>query len=186
MTGSAGWNNEGYTGTSHSTFTGIWMVDEKGDAWCDPTAGDGCVLYRPEGTIAWAFQGDYPAKNYPCHNATSGSKAANQETHDDQQEFYMIPTEKGDLHYWGRGYFEWPATKCIPPDPTNGVPIFFDIYKDYSSSIPPAHGGTCQGTDWVISAKADTIEGSCYDYNVPQGWEKYEWHLTRVGPKSGS
>jgi hypothetical protein len=187
MTGSAGWNNEGHTGKSQATFTDIWMVDEKGDARCDPSSfGDGCVLYRPEGTIAWTFTGDYPAKNFPCHNATSGSKAANQETHDDQQEFYLVPTDEDHLHYWGRGYFEWPATKCTPPDPTIGLPVFFDIYEDYSSSTTPAHGATCQSTDWIISATADTIEGSCYDYNVPQGWLKYEWHLTRVGPKPGS
>jgi len=186
MTGTAGWTNEGYTGTSHATFTGVWMVDETGDAGCNPTDGSGCVLYRAAGTIAWAFQGDHPAGIYACHVATSGSKAAGLETHDDQQEFYLLPKDQDHLQYWGRGYFEWPKTTCTPPMPSQSLPIFFDIYDNYSSSIQAANGNTCSSTDWIISAKADTIDGKCDDFVVPQGWLKYEWHLTRVGPKPAS
>lgn len=186
MTGSAGWTNEGYTGTSKATFTGVWMIDEKGDAYCRPESEAQCLFFRPEGTIAWTYESHHPVKNFPCDSVKSGSEAANQERHDDQQNFYLLQTDKDHLQFWGRGYFEWPAVGCTPPMPSDALPVFFDIYQDSSSSIPPAHGNTCERTDWIISSTADTISGSCYLQNVPQGWSKLEWHLTRIGPKPGS
>ncbi len=186
MTATESWDLEGGHGTGTSTFTGIWILDEAGDARCGPNAGDKCVLYRPTGTIGWTWDSHYGSPK--CDETTSGSLAANSEKFNDQQLLYFRPVANDRLQYWGGGFFAVPGLKCLNLILVGANPPgFFDISEQASSANgADGTGGNCYNQDWQIDASADTISGSCVAYKYQHSSASFEWHLTRVGPAPGN
>jgi hypothetical protein len=177
MTGSEWWGPSGNHGTATSTFTGLWMADDGGDAVC-PQGSTDCTLFRASGSIAWTRDSHYDGK---CDANVSGTLPAT-DPYGDQQVFYLRQVDENHLEYFGNGYFAGPASGCINHVTTSVYPpAFFEIYEGASGDQPPdGTGGTCAFTTWQIDPKADAISGSCYAYKNDYTWLEFEWSLTRV------
>jgi hypothetical protein len=184
MTATETWELEGGHGTATSTFKGLWVLEEQGDARCNPLSDDKCVLYRPTGSITWTWDSHHALPK--CDEATSGSLAANTDERHDQQLLYFAPVGDDKLRYWGQGFFIVTGLTCGNLITTSNYPPgFFDISEDAGATNgPDGTGGDCYNRDWQIDLKANTISGSCAAYKYEHATLSFEWHLTRVGPAS--
>jgi hypothetical protein len=187
MTATETWALEGGHGTSTAAFSGAWVADPAGNAYCDPSAADSCTVFRPEGTISWTWDSHHGA--YPtCDATTNGTLAAGDAVHPDQQAFYLQPIDATHMQYWGIGGFGIPDQACTNlVTASHWPPAYFDIRQEWSASNPAdGTGGNCSTVDWQVDPKTDAIKGSCTAYVYAHETLKFEWSLVRVGPTPGS
>ena len=189
MKGTESWAVTGGHGTATSTLAGLWKADTAGDAECpgpgalfDPS----CVLFRPTGSISWTWDSHHTAGR-TCDSTKAGTLDAGHELHPDMQVFYTRAVDTGHLQFYGRGSFVLPPQDCSNLQSAgSSPPMFFDLSKRSSSSTPAGGGNTCYATTWQIATNADTITGSCFEWNSSATSLKFEWTLKRVGPAPGS
>jgi hypothetical protein len=187
MTATMTWDRPEGNGTSTTTFEGLWseFTDSEVTRCFYPLDGECEVYYHPDGTIKWTWDTHQHNFDYICNETTSGSVPTGLELHDDQQEFVIAPIADGKFKYWGMGHIStFPDFKCIANvgEGTYAPPGFFDISETASSSRPVGGGNTCGSMDFVFEAQADTISGSCYEFEYSYNSLLIEWDLHRVGP----
>ncbi len=81
-----------------------------------------------------------------------------------------------------------PIARCAVPTGGNdtGPPGFFDLDARSSPDNPPGDGANkCFLTSWQIDATAESISGSCFQYDYDYNSLFFEWDLQRVGPAPG-
>lgn len=186
MTAVQTWDTSEGHGNASSTFTGTWVVADP-DAPVAPCQSFGdpdvCILYTPDGTISWSWDAHVPGVN-GCSSTTSGSLPAGESLHNDQQVFFLQPmSDFLEYKFYGAGNFVVPTQDCYNPI-TSGQhpPSFFNLSENADASNPPGDGtNTCYVTTWRIVPDAQTIDGSCYEWNYNYHSLHYEWHLQRVG-----
>jgi hypothetical protein len=177
MTGTETWNQPGDThGTASRTFTGTWMAND-----LTPCTSTGCVSYDPHGTLSWSWDAHREAWG-ACDQTTSGSLPF-ATTSGELDYFVLEPVNDGlEYKYYGLGDIPSLATtlKC-GTDRVVEPPPFFFIFASSDGDGTPHNGATCVFTTWRIPNDAETIDGSCYQFNNGYNSLQYEWHLTRVG-----
>jgi Family of unknown function (DUF6055) len=191
------WNWSGYHGTATSTFDGLWIADPTivPSAFnpCGSPAGDDCTFYRPAGTIKWTWDSHWSEGT--CDETTSGSLPAGDEEHPEQQLFVLEPVDENNLRYYGgggvpqyrNGALVFPEIRCGTTDDYSGGPIppnFFSLDPRSSPDNPPGDD-ECHHIAWQVEATAESISGSCFEYNYDYNSLFFEWDLQRVGPAPG-
>jgi hypothetical protein len=183
----------GYTcvGTTTSTFDGLWELapDDNNEFSCrlpiepedrqDHTLD--CLPYLPTGTITWTWNShDQPG----CSETSAGTLPAGAARFSAlEQVFVLVPDGAGHYGDWGAG--NWGGTtglKCESPRGMGSPPSYFDLAQgDAGTGAADGQGGTCVHTTWLIDAAAETISGSCYDFNNGPNTQLEEWNLQKVG-----
>jgi hypothetical protein len=199
MTGTYTWHLADTHGSGASTFTGLWEATPGGQAIvpCQAESNPNpCVAYFPHGTINWTWDvhragcsvtraGDFPAGAVNDPRNAPGGTGIPLST----QILVLQPDGAGHYGYWGNASWSLPQPLACD-DGFSGTahpPSYFDLSASSSGSGAADPGGnTCGHTTWQIDTKADTIAGSCFEWNNTGQSFQLEWNLKRVGSAPGS
>ena len=186
MTATHTWDQSGHIGTSTTTFSGLWTLDPLGDAGCRPDAPDGCLLYRPTGSISWTWDAEEanPSTLEPgwCKESRSGTDEAGT-GRPDQQVFYLRVVDSEHYGYSGGANYQpsdGASRKCTDLHGFTNLSGFFALDPD-SSSENKVSDNECYSVTWQIDLDGETIKGSCYEYRYTYNSLLYSWNLRRVG-----
>jgi hypothetical protein len=199
MTGTYDWHLGNNSGTGTATFTGIWELapDTALVAPCrsvPPSPGD-CLVYLPNGTIAWRWDavqescqehqaGTYPAGSVNDPRNAPGGNGIGLST----QSLVLVDDGAGHYGYWGTGTWGLPKPMTCA-DYIHSMtlpPSYFSLSENATGSgAADGTGNSCFHTLWQIDTTADSIKGSCYDWNNSGSSMMYTWSLQRVGNATG-